>query len=79
MHIMVSGRMCTQNLGSGYPQYCGEMALYTIFIILLTLWNSEQKNGLLKIFFVFHPILMKLGEVVVDMGTLDEKQKKISL
>ena len=38
----------------------------TIFTILLTLWNSEQKKGLLiKLFFVFHLILMNLGEVVV--------------
>ena len=27
--------------------------LYTIFTILLTLWNSEQKNALLKFFFCF--------------------------
>ena len=38
------------------------------FTILLTLWNSEEKNGLLKnFFFVFHPILMKLGEIVEHM------------
>ena len=43
-------------------------ALCTIFTILLTLWNCEQKNGLLiKLFLVFHPILMKLGEIVVQM------------
>ena len=42
-------------------------ALCTIFTILLTLWNSEQKNGLLVKLFVFHLILMKLGEIVVHM------------
>ena len=40
-------------------------ALCTIFTILLTLWNSEQKNELLINLFNFHLILMKLGEVVV--------------
>ena len=40
----------------------------TIFTILLTLWNSEQKNGLLIKLSVFHPILMKLGEIVIHMG-----------
>ena len=45
------------------------IALCTIFTILLTLGNSEQKNGLLiKIFFVFHPILIKLGEIVAHLG-----------
>ena len=40
--------------------------LCTIFTIQLTLCNSEQKNGLLiNFFYVFHLILMKLGEVVV--------------
>ena len=43
-------------------------ALCTIFMIVLTLWNSEQKNGLLINFFVFHPILMKLDEIVLHMG-----------
>ena len=43
----------------------GLMALCTIFTILLTLWNSEQKNGLLIKLLYFHLILMKLGEVVV--------------
>ena len=28
-----------------------------------------QKMGFNKTFFVFHPILMKLGEVAVHMGT----------
>ena len=51
----------------------------TIFTIILTLWNSEPKNGLLiKLF--FHPNLMKLGEIVVHMGTETSpsfiKQKK---
>ncbi len=41
------------------------MALCTIITILLTLQNSEQKNGINKTFFVFHLILMKHGEVVV--------------
>ena len=36
--------------------------LCTIFTILLTLWNSEQKNGLLIKLFCFYLILMKLGE-----------------
>ena len=44
------------------------LALCTIFTILLTHWNSEQKNRLLiKLFFIFHLILMKLGEIVVHM------------
>ena len=34
----------------------------------MTLWNSEQKNGLFKKLFVFHPILMQLGETAVHMG-----------
>ena len=50
---------------SHYFVSCMDMALCMIFTILPTLWNSEQKNGLLINFFVFHLILMKLGEVVV--------------
>ena len=44
---------------------CSPYALCTIFTILWTLWNSEQKNRLLIKLFCFHPILMKLGEVLV--------------
>ena len=45
-----------------------DIALCTIFTILLTLWNYEQKNRLLiKLFFVFHRILIKLVEIVVHM------------
>ena len=48
-----------------YQIYTPHIPLCTIFTILLTLWNSEQKNGLLiKTFLFFHLILMKLGEVV---------------
>ena len=43
-------------------------ALCAIFTILLTLWNSEQKNRLLINIFVFHTILMKPGELVVHIG-----------
>ena len=43
----------------------GCTALCTIFMILLTLWNSEQKNGLLIKLFVFHSILLKFGKIVV--------------
>ena len=35
------------------------------FMILLTLWNSEQKNRLLMRLFCSYPILMKLGKVIV--------------
>ena len=45
-----------------------KFALYTIFTILLTVWKSDQKNGLLVKLFYFHLILMKLGEVIVHMG-----------
>ena len=30
--------------------------------------NTSVKQSIIKTFFVFHPILMKLGEVVVRMG-----------
>ena len=43
------------------------IALCTIFTILLILRNSEQKNGLLIKKKIFHPILMKLGEIVAHM------------
>ena len=31
--------------------------------------DTSVKWSIVKTFFVFHPILMKLGEVVVHMGT----------
>ena len=49
--------------------------------------DTHPLNGLLIFFFVFHPNLIKLGEVIVYMGTTtlpkfssisDEKQKKFS-
>ena len=56
------------------------IALCTIFTILLTLGNSEQKNGLLLKTNVFHPILMKLGEIVVHMFHQNQmKNKKVLL
>ena len=39
----------TRSVGTGIPNT--GIALCTIFMILLTLWNSEQKNGLLKLTF----------------------------
>ena len=44
------------------------VALCTILTILLTLWNCEQKNGLLIKLFYFSSD-MKLGEIVEHMGT----------
>ena len=43
-------------------------ALCTIFTILLTLQNSEQKNGLLTKLFCFSSDFMQLGETILHMG-----------
>ena len=78
---MASTRAAVVALWGRYPQSTKNSSLYV--------QTNKQTNGLLiiKTFFVFHPILMKLGEVVVPICTTTSpsfikirwKTKKFSL